>query len=252
MEHFSAVASMCTANGGSRLYKLKIFCYSSLLTLYGFTNTTLSFERCRRSQLDIFLQFFFRFPSSYSFFFSRKKKLEKVLFLVSTCFVSQKSPRNVLGSISIGPLNYHVQCFCFASFLCREILFTREKIYFCVDCGGRTRYLFYITLHWRGVVTVCVNEEPKTFRSQSNEFFSSTEVAVLNGQRYKVYEAPCACVSASVCQRVTISLAKATCSNTPVRLCAMKKLCWLRRRNVCVYKVSVKLWRDFCSFHSSA
>lgn len=57
---------------------------------------------------------------------------------------------------------------------------------FSVSIDWGTRYFcFYITLHWRGALYVCVYGEPKTFRSQSNKFFSSTEVSVLDGKRYK-------------------------------------------------------------------
>ena len=44
-------------------------------------------------------------------------------------------------------------------------------IYFC----------FYITLHWRGALYVCVFGGPKTFRSQLNKFFSTTEVSASMG-----------------------------------------------------------------------
>lgn len=42
---------------------------------------------------------------------------------------------------------------------------------------------------------MCVHGEPKTFRSQSNKFFSSTEVSVFDGKRYKStkFKLQCSC-----------------------------------------------------------
>lgn len=76
---------------------------------------------------------------------------------------------------------------------------------------------------------MCVNGEPKTFRSQSNKFFSSTEVSVLDGKRYKSTKFVRLCDGVSGCQRCGdfLCMASDSCdaATSAVSVCGEKVLC---------------------------
>lgn len=132
---------------------------------------------------------------------------------------------------------------------------------FCFDIGFRSSWenyipftpayiCFYITLHWRGGrLIVCVSEEPKTFRSQSNKFFSSTEVSVLDEKRYNVYGVHVRlwwCLELPAHRGVAhVLVALRQCM---LSLCACQISRSLRRTNVCVYEIS--LWNYGATFFS--